>query len=116
MRIPQRSCLGLVRGGDELFYSSCEETQTLLQLERRKKNLHITDRENRHKYVYIGSNEVLKHLITNHQGLMISAGVDVKECVPLVPETSFDGIRNCFETLDGFWNDKSVMHFRFLML
>lgn len=47
---------------------------------------------------------------------MISAGVDVKECVPLVPETSFVGIRNCFETLDGFWNDKSVMHFRFLML
>lgn len=66
--------------------------------------------------VCISTNYTLKHLISNHQGLMISASVDVKECVPLVPETRFGGIKKCFETLDGFWNDKSLMLFRFLML
>lgn len=66
----------------------------------------ISAREKSHKYVYLSSNEALKHLITNHQGLMISTSVEVKECVPLVPKTSFVGSRNCFETLDVFWNDK----------
>lgn len=39
---------------------------------------------------------------------MLSTNAGVKECVPLVPETSFFGIRIFFETLDGFWNDKCV--------
>lgn len=87
-RILQWSRLGLVRGGDKLLYSSCEKMQKLLV--RCRKNLCF--------FVVISSSVVLQpgirytlmNIITNHQGLMIiRASAGVKECVLLVPETSF---------------------------